>query len=71
VPIALRINVFIVNIDTSSSAKKDFNPDRMVGIQENKSQFDEIGLYINDNLNINDENTIYVLRKDGHYDLLY
>ena len=70
VPIVLRINVFIVNINTSQRAKD--GAEEPIVIQENKAKYDDISLKLNDQLNFHDKMfTINVLRKDGHYDLLY
>lgn len=67
VPICLRMNVFIVNIDSSAQARKGQKP--KINITESKSHYPDINFWVNDNLNFHNE-TIYVLRKDGHYDII-
>ena len=67
-PICMRMNIFIVNIDTNANVRN--LRDKWVTIQDFKSEYDDIKLWIDDSLNLHNE-TIYVLRKDGHYDIIY
>ena len=76
VPIVLRINIFIVNIDTSTKARVNSslifqnNPSiPKFNIQECKAK-NEVSLKATDNLNFQDH-ILYVIRKDAHYDRLY
>lgn len=64
----MRINVFIVNIDTSKAARerkeiKKFN------VQECKSELDDLRLYGNDQMNLHSIR-LFVMRKDKHYDII-
>jgi hypothetical protein len=68
VPIVLRINIFIVNIDTTDKARRGENP--CYNIQEAQCRYKDISLYGNDSLNNNDKD-LYVIRIDGHYDLIH
>lgn len=71
VPIALRISIFIVNIDTSKSALNNTsNAFKTFQMIENRASQPDLQLKMNDDLNLHD-NILYVLRKDGHYDILY
>ena len=75
VPLVMRMNINIVNIDSSVAARK--KEGQKFQIIENKAFLRDISLFVDDNLNLhkikNNEisYTIYVLRKDGHYDILY
>lgn len=76
VPIVLRINVYIINIDSSANAKNMHYNNKEgtnYNVNEYQSEYEDIKLECNeDNLNYhNVDNTIYVLRKDGHYDIIY
>lgn len=64
VPIALRINIHIVDMSNNQEAqnafyKTEFNADRV-----------EFKLRIDDGLDLHDK-TIFVLRKSGYYDIIY
>ena len=42
----------------------------MINIQECMAKYDDIQLIANDSLNLH-KKYLYVLRKDGHYDIIY
>ena len=67
-PICLRINVDIVNIDTSVKSRN--KKELWIQIQEGKSILPDLSLKINDSLNFHDKR-IFVIRKDGHYDAIF
>jgi hypothetical protein len=69
VPIALRINVFIVNIDTSARVRNNQSL-KTFDLQECKAEYPDLKLEAEDNLNFHND-TLYVMRKDGHYDIIY
>lgn len=69
IPIVMRINIFIVNIDTSLASRNAPSSQKRYVINEFKSHYRDIKMEINDKLNLHD-NTLYVIRKDGHYDIL-
>ena len=68
VPVALRIPIFVVNIDTKNRGR---NGAAIYNIQEMAAQHPELSLWMNDSLNFHNQHPIYVLRKDGHYDALF
>jgi hypothetical protein len=39
-------------------------------VEECRSKLPDLSLYLNDDLNFH-EDALYVLRKDGHYDIIY
>ena len=59
VPIVMRANIFIVNID------KNFL------IEEYKSKGNGVELRMNDYLNFHSEKPFYLLRFNGKYDIIY
>ena len=66
------MNVYIIDLDLSNNARNNIDKVKPYSIQEGKAKYDDIGLWINDSLNLhNDPRTIYVLRKTGHYDIIY
>mmetsp|Transcript_29095 Transcript_29095/g.28120 ORF Transcript_29095/g.28120 Transcript_29095/m.28120 type:complete len:154 (+) Transcript_29095:1148-1609(+) len=68
-PIVMRINIYIVNIDTSKNQKQNLSKPKF-NVEECKADLEDISLKAFDNLNLHDY-TLYVLRKDGHYDAIY
>jgi len=70
VPIVLRCNIQIVNINTN---QRDSPLDVQVfNLEDNKAEIEEMKFSIpNDGLDFHKEVTLAVLRKDGHYDALY
>jgi hypothetical protein len=70
VPVALRIKVFNVTLDTSKRAKRLPAEYKKFNINEYESKYHDIGLTITDNLNFHKE-TLYVLRTGDHFDILY
>ena len=66
VPIVLRINVHIVNLNTNRDNR---GKGKYFHVEKNMSNHPDFMLEWTDNLNFNDAE-IFVLRKDGHYDLL-
>ena len=67
-PVIMRISIFIVNIDTTYAVRD--KPDKWITINDYKSGYEENKFEQSDHLNFHSQ-TIYVLRKDGHYDALY
>jgi len=63
------MNVHIVNIDTSDAARKR-NTAEKIKIIDNNAKLGELFIQYNDALDLHDH-TIYVLRKDNHYDMIY
>lgn len=54
VPIVLRINVIIVNCDTTLDPKSYSEVNRPFIYEECKAKLEDIGLYMKDNLNFHD-----------------
>jgi len=48
IPIVLRMNVYIINIDTSNNAKNSNNNIDKYNINDYKSSYEDIKLWIND-----------------------
>ena len=67
VPKALRLNINIVNLETSNRKKEAKD---CVSVTNCNSTDSIKVIFTNDKLNFHDR-TIFVLRKDGHYDIIY
>jgi len=71
VPVIMKINIHIVNIDTSPEARM-YKENTKFSVVDGPSRHQGL-LHIIDGdsaLNLHDQ-TLYVLRKDGHYDALF
>ncbi len=55
-----------MNVETNNK-----NLNQAVYIQESKAMYDDIGLKLQDALNLHGERPLIVLRMNGHYKLLY
>jgi len=64
------MNIYIITLDTKATARAPDNKSPKFYIAECKADMPELSLKYKDSLDLHNR-TIYVLRKDNHYDIIY